>query len=53
MAGIIYGITQNWEPSKTINFASTAAIGKLFEVSDATNQTLENILSNMNTYNSI
>lgn len=53
MAGVIYGITQNWEPSKTINFASTAAIGKLFEVSDATNQTLENILSNMNTYNSI
>jgi 2-dehydro-3-deoxygluconokinase len=44
MAGLIYGISTGLSLQKTIDFASTAAVGKLHEYGDATQQTVEDIL---------
>jgi len=43
MAGLIYGIQQKNKPEDLINFAAAAAVGKLYELGDATHQTLEQI----------
>jgi 2-dehydro-3-deoxygluconokinase len=42
MAGLIYGLHQNYSHKQTINFAA-AAVGKLSVIGDATTQTIENI----------
>lgn len=44
MAGLIYGITNNWFPKDTINFCVKAAIKKLGEFGDHTNAEIEDIL---------
>jgi 2-dehydro-3-deoxygluconokinase len=43
MAGLIYGIGQHHTPEEIINFAAAAAVGKLYELGDATEQSLEQI----------
>jgi len=43
MAGLIYGLYQNHSPQQIINYAAAAAVGKLQEKGDATNQTIEQI----------
>lgn len=43
MAGLIYTISKNYEPTAIINFAASAAVGKLAEHSDATKQSVEDI----------
>ncbi len=43
MAGLIYGIHNNNLPEDIINFSATAAVGKMQEKGDATNQTIEDI----------
>ena len=45
MAGLIYADIQGFNLKQQINFAASAAFGKLQEVGDSTNQTLETILS--------
>jgi 2-dehydro-3-deoxygluconokinase len=44
MAGLIYGLQQQLPPQDNINFAAAAAVGKLGEIGDATNQTVEAII---------
>jgi len=41
MAGLIYGIINELHPQKIINIAAAAAFGKLQEVGDATNNSIE------------
>jgi 2-dehydro-3-deoxygluconokinase len=48
MAGIIYGLTENLTNEEIINFAASAAVGKLAEIGDATQQNVEQILSRIN-----
>jgi len=43
MAGLIYGLYHNNEPKDIINFAAAAAVGKLAEAGDTTNQTVEQV----------
>jgi 2-dehydro-3-deoxygluconokinase len=43
MAGLIYGIRHQHTPEEIINFAAAAAVGKLYELGDATEQSLEQI----------
>ena len=43
MAGLIYGIHSQMLPDEIINFSGAAAVGKMQEKGDATNQTLEDI----------
>lgn len=43
MAGLIYGLVNNFEDQRKINFAAAAAFGKLQEIGDATKQTLQQI----------
>lgn len=43
MAGLIYGRLNNWLPQSTIDFAAAAAVGKLHEKGDATQQQVETI----------
>ncbi|RYJ44974.1 sugar kinase [Flavobacterium beibuense] len=43
MAGLIYGICNNLPSQDIINFAAAAAVGKLAESGDATNQSVEQI----------
>ncbi len=43
MAGLIYGLYQNHLPQEIINYAAAAAVGKLQEKGDATNQTIKQI----------
>ncbi len=43
MAGIIYGLKNQFSVEETINYACSAAVGKLQEVGDATNQTVDQV----------
>jgi 2-dehydro-3-deoxygluconokinase len=43
MAGLIYGMQINNTPEAIINFAAAAAVGKLYELGDATEQSVEQI----------
>ena len=45
MAGLIYADIQGFNINQQINFAASAAFGKLQEVGDSTKQTVENIQS--------
>jgi len=47
MAGLIYGIRHQHTPEENINFAAAAAVGKLYELGDATEQSLEQIKKRM------
>jgi len=47
MAGLIYAIISNYEPNEMVNFATSAAVGKLYESGDATNQSVEDIKERM------
>jgi len=47
MAGLIYGIRHHHTPEEIINFAAAAAVGKLYELGDATEQSLEQIKKRM------
>lgn len=44
MAGLLYGLYQNLDPQATVNFAASAAFGKLQEYGDATGQTVTDVL---------
>lgn len=48
MAGIICGLYNQFELNKTIEFAAAAAVGKLYEKGDATQQSIESILQKIN-----
>jgi len=50
MAGLIYGLSNNLSPKEIINFAAAAAVGKLQEKGDATNQDLTSIRSKISYY---
>ncbi|GAB3985901.1 sugar kinase [Spirosoma daeguense] len=41
MAGLIYGLYNQHDPQEVLNFAAEAAFGKLQELGDATNQTVD------------
>ncbi|MBN8820941.1 MULTISPECIES: sugar kinase [unclassified Spirosoma] len=43
MAGLIYGLYNQHDPQQIVNFAAEAAFGKLQELGDATNQTVDEI----------
>lgn len=43
MGGLIYGLAQEWTPSKVIHYAAAAAFGKLQEHGDSTCQTQQQI----------
>jgi 2-dehydro-3-deoxygluconokinase len=45
MAGLIYGLSQQHSPQTIIDFAAAAAVGKLHEAGDATQQTIEDVES--------
>ena len=45
MAGLIYGIHNGHDHTETINYAASAAFGKLQELGDSTKQTIEQIKS--------
>ncbi|MBX2951212.1 MAG: sugar kinase [Leadbetterella sp.] len=45
MAGLLYGLYRGLEPQQTINFAASAAFGKLQEYGDATTQTITDVLN--------
>jgi len=47
MAGLIYGMRNKYSAEEVINFAAAAAVGKLFELGDATDQTVEQIKKRM------
>ena len=49
MAGLIYGLYQQHIPQDVINFAATAAFGKLQEKGDATQQTVADVKSHIPT----
>jgi 2-dehydro-3-deoxygluconokinase len=53
MAGLIYGFYQNQSPEQIINFAAIAAVGKMYETSDATSQTVTAVLSNEKKFSKI
>lgn len=46
MAGLIYGSKNQWNADEILNFSAKAAVGKMYETSDATNQTVLSILAN-------
>jgi 2-dehydro-3-deoxygluconokinase len=46
MGGLIYGFHQGLKPEQIINFSAAAAVGKMYETSDATDQDLDQIISN-------
>ena len=48
MAGLIYGLYKKHPAQDIIQFASTAAVGKLYEVGDSTNRTEIEIIAMMN-----
>lgn len=48
MAGIICGLYNQYDLDKTIDFAAAAAVGKLYEKGDATQQSIESILQKIN-----
>ena len=43
MGGLIYGLINDHSPDATINFASSAAVGKLGEKGDSSKQTIEQV----------
>jgi 2-dehydro-3-deoxygluconokinase len=43
MGGLIYGLHNNHSPQNTIDFAASAAVGKLQEKGDFTNQSIDSI----------
>lgn len=45
MAGLLYGFYQKQDSRATVNFAASAAFGKLQEYGDATGQTLTDVLT--------
>jgi len=47
MAGLIYGIRHQHTPEEIINFSAAAAVGKLYELGDATEQSLDQIKKRM------
>ncbi len=47
MAGLLYGIQHKNTPEELINFAAAAAVGKLYELGDATEQSTEQIKNRM------
>jgi 2-dehydro-3-deoxygluconokinase len=47
MAGLIYGMHHHHTPEQIINFAAAAAVGKLYELGDATEQSPEQIKNRM------
>jgi 2-dehydro-3-deoxygluconokinase len=50
MAGLIYGMNNDLSPKEIINFAAAAAVGKLQEKGDSTNQDLASIRSKISYY---
>lgn len=46
MAGLLYGLYKNHTSQQVVNYAAAAAVGKLQEKGDATNQTVEMIILN-------
>jgi 2-dehydro-3-deoxygluconokinase len=50
MAGLIHGIYKAHLPQHTINYAAAAAVGKLQEIGDATQQTTEQIIKTLQAY---
>ena len=52
MAGLIHGLYHQVHYSEAINFAASAAFGKLHEIGDATNQSIDDIKSKINSYGS-
>ena len=53
MAGLIYGLRNFQDQVKTIEFASSAASGKFFQKGDFTNQSVQEILKNMQRQDSL
>jgi len=47
MAGLIYALVLQFEPKDIINFAASAAVGKLYESGDATKQSVKDIKERM------
>ena len=47
MGGLIYGLTNNAPADEIINFAASAAVGKLSEKGDSTKQTIEQVKARM------
>jgi 2-dehydro-3-deoxygluconokinase len=47
MAGLIYGLKEEKAPKEIIDFASSAAFGKLSEVGDSSKQTVEQVLNRL------
>ncbi len=43
MGGLIYGLVNQHQPQDIINFAGAAAVGKMREKGDATNQTIDDV----------
>ncbi len=43
MAGLIYGLNQQLSSQEIINYAASAAVGKLYEKGDATQQSIEQV----------
>nr|MBA4168572.1 sugar kinase [Chitinophagaceae bacterium] len=41
MAGLIFGLKNEWDPKSTVDFAAAAALGKLQEPGDLTNNNIE------------
>ena len=49
MAGLIYGLYNQYPPQTVVDFAATAAFGKLQEAGDATSQTVADITKRQHT----
>lgn len=49
MGGLIYGLYNQHAPQAIIDFAAAAAVGKMGEKGDATNQTIESVLKTLQT----
>ena len=47
IAGLIYALVSNFEPKEIVDFATSAAVGKLYETGDATKQSIEYIKERM------
>ncbi len=50
MAGLIHGMYHDQLPQHIINYAAAAAVGKLQEIGDATQQTREQIIKTLQSY---
>lgn len=48
MAGLIYGKYNKHTPQQSIDFAAAAAVGKMQEIGDATNQSVEEVHKRLN-----